>query len=70
MAQDLWPSIRLHGIKIIIKLHGGKHPGIRLLNIKPHGIMLHGTKLLGINGLSSDLYLPIMVVNPRTNPSL
>jgi hypothetical protein len=34
-AQDLWPSIRLHGIR----LYGIKLQGIRLLNIKPHGIM-------------------------------
>jgi len=50
--------------QIIIKLHGVKRPGVRLLNIKPHGIMLHCTRLL-----SSNLYLPIMVANPRTNPS-
>jgi hypothetical protein len=31
--------------------------------------MLHCTRLLSISGLSSDLYLPIMVANPRTNPS-
>jgi hypothetical protein len=50
MAQDLWPSIRLHGI--------------RFLNIKPLGLIHHSTR-----HLSSDLYLPIIVANPRPNPS-
>jgi hypothetical protein len=36
-AQDLWPSIRLHGIKLIIRLYGIKLQDIRLLNIKPLG---------------------------------
>jgi hypothetical protein len=68
-AQDLWPSIRLHGIKLRgislpFKLHGIKLQGTRLFNIKPHGIMPHGAKLL-----SRDLFLPIKVANPRiTNP--
>jgi len=55
-AQDLWPLIRLYGIKL---------QGIRLLNIKPLGIMLHGARLLSISGLSRDLFLPIIVANPR-----
>jgi len=41
-AQDLWPSIRLHGISLFIMLHGIKHQGIGPLNIKPLGIMHHG----------------------------
>jgi hypothetical protein len=65
MAQDLWPSIRLHGIM----LHGIKHQGIRLLNIKPLGLMHHDTRQLSISGLSSDLYLSIIVANLRPNPS-
>jgi len=63
-AQDLWPSIRL-----LIMLHGIKYQGIRPLNIKPLGLMHHGTRHLSISGLSSDLYLPIIVANPRSNPS-
>jgi hypothetical protein len=69
MAQDLWPSIRLHGIRLLIMLHGIKHQGIRPLNIKPIGLMHHGTRHLSINSLSSDLYLPTIVANQRTNPS-
>jgi len=43
--------------------------GIKLPNIKPHGIMPHGARLLSINGLNRDLFLPIIVENPRpTNP--
>jgi hypothetical protein len=69
-TPDLWPNIRLHGIRLLIMLHGIKHQGIRLPNIKPLGIMHHGARLLNISGLSSDLYLPIIVANPRsTNPS-
>jgi hypothetical protein len=41
-----------------------KHQGIRSLGIKPLIIMHHGTR-----HLSSDLYLPIIVANPRPNPS-
>jgi hypothetical protein len=69
-AQDLWPSIRLHGIRLLIRLQG-----IRLLNIKPHGIktqgiMPHGTRLLSISGLSRDLFLLSKIANQRlTNPS-
>jgi hypothetical protein len=60
LAQDLWPSIRLHGIKL---------QGIRLFIIKPHCIMPHGSRLPSICGLSRDLFLPINVANPRlTNP--
>jgi len=69
MAQYLWPSIRVHGIRLLIMLHGIKHQGIRPLNIKPLGLMHHGTRHLSISGLSSNLYLPIVVANPRTNPS-
>jgi hypothetical protein len=70
MSQDLWLSIRLHGTGLLIMLHGIKHQGIKLLNIKPLGIMNHNARLLSISGLSSDLYLPIIVANPRsTNPS-
>jgi len=64
MAQNLWPSIRL-----LIRLHGIKLQGIRLLNIKPLGIMLNGARLLSTSGLSRDLFLRIIVANPRpTNP--
>jgi hypothetical protein len=69
MAQDLWLSIRLYGTRLLIMLHGIKHQGISLLNIKPFGLMYHGTKHLSINGLSSSLYLPIIVANLRPNPS-
>jgi hypothetical protein len=72
--QDLWPSIRLHriklqGIRLPIKLQG-----IKLLNIKPYGIksqgiMPHGTRLLSINDLSKDLFLPIKITNPSTSKS-
>jgi hypothetical protein len=56
MAQDLWSSIR--------------HHGIRLLGIKTQGIMPHGAKLPSISDLSRDLFLPIIVANPKpTNPS-
>jgi len=65
MAQDLWPCSRLHGIM----LHGIKHQGIRLLNIKLLGLMLHVTRHHSISGLNSDLYLPIIVANPRPNPN-
>jgi hypothetical protein len=74
-TQDLWPSIRLHGIrlqgiKLPIRLHGIKLQDIRLLNIKPHGIksqgiMPHGARLPNINGLNKDLFLPIRVANPK-----
>jgi hypothetical protein len=68
-AQDHWPSIRLHGIRLLIRLHGIKLQGIRLLNIKPLGIMLNGARLLSTSGLSRDLFLRIIVANPRpTNP--
>jgi hypothetical protein len=47
---------------------GIKLQGIRLLT-SPIGIMLHGAKLLSINDLSRDLFLPIIVANPSpTNP--
>jgi hypothetical protein len=42
-----------------------------LVNIKPHGIMSHGTRLLNISCLSRDLFLPIIVANSRpTNPGI
>jgi hypothetical protein len=69
-AQDLWPSIRIHGIKLQgIRLHGNKLQGIGLLNIRPHGIIPHGARLLSTSGLCRDLFLPTKVANPRlTNP--
>jgi hypothetical protein len=73
-AQDLWPSIGLHGIRLLIRLHGIKLQNLRPLNIKSHGIktqgiMPHDARLLNISGLSRDLFLPIIVANPRpTNP--
>jgi len=74
-AQDLWPSIRLHGIWILTKFHGIKLQGIRLLikshGIKTPGIMPQGARLLSISGLSKDFFLPIIVANPSsTNPSI
>jgi hypothetical protein len=70
MAQDLWPNIRFHDIKVLTRLNGIKLHGIRLL-IKPHGIKLQGSKRLSINGLNKDLFLPIIVANPSsTNPSI
>jgi hypothetical protein len=68
-AQDLWPSIRLHGIRLLIMLHGIKHQGIGPLNIKPIGLTHHGTRHRSISDLSNDLYLPIIMANPRPNPS-
>lgn len=79
-AQNLWPSIRLHGIKLqVIKLpikhHGIKLQDIMLLNIKPYGIksqgiMPYGARLFSISGLSRNLFLPSKMVNQRlTNPS-
>jgi hypothetical protein len=73
-AQDLWPSIRLHGIRLFIRLHGIKLQNLRPLIIKSHGIktqgiMPHDARLLSISGLCRDLFLPIIVANPRpTNP--
>jgi hypothetical protein len=52
------------------KQRSRKNPGIRLLNIKPHGIMPHDARLLNVSSLSSNLHLPVIVANPRpTNPS-
>jgi len=62
MAQDLWLSIRLLGIRHPIKYHGDKHQGI---SIKPLGLML-----LSISGLSSGLYQPITMALTRANPSI
>jgi hypothetical protein len=50
-TQDLWPSIKIHGIKL---------PSIKL-----QGIMPHGARLPSISDLSRDLFLPIRVSNPR-----
>jgi hypothetical protein len=63
MALDLQPSIRLHGIKHLIKHHGDKHhgdkhQGIKLINIKHLGFMLLGFRYLSISGLSNGLHLP------------
>jgi hypothetical protein len=60
MAPDLWPSIRLHGIRLLII----KHQDIKLL-----GLMHHDTMHLSISGLSSDLYQPIIVAPQRSNLS-
>jgi hypothetical protein len=73
-AQDLWPSIRLHGIRplirLFIRLHGIKLQGIRLHGIKTQGIMPHCPRLLSISSLSRDLFLPSKMANQRlTNPS-
>jgi hypothetical protein len=57
IAQDLW----LHGIR----LHGIRIQGIRLYGIETQGIMPHSAKLPNISGLSRDLFLPIIVANPR-----
>jgi hypothetical protein len=45
-ALDLWPNIRLHGIR-------------------PHIIRLHDIKLLSISGNNNNLFLPIIMANPR-----
>jgi hypothetical protein len=64
-AQDPWPSIRICGIRLLIKLHGIKPHGI-----KTQGIMPHDARLLSISGLSRDLLLPRKMKNKRlTNPS-
>jgi hypothetical protein len=52
-AQDLWPNIRVHGFRLLIRLYGIKLQGTRLLNIKPHGIksqsiMPHSARLPSI----------------------
>jgi hypothetical protein len=69
IAQDVWPNIKLHGIKLLIRplirLHGIKLQGIRLHGIETQCIMPHSTKLPNISGLKRDLFLPIIVVNPR-----
>jgi hypothetical protein len=70
LAQDLWASIRLHEIKLLIRFHGIKLQSIKLLNIKPHGIksqgiMPHGERLLSISCLMRDLFLPSKMANPR-----
>jgi hypothetical protein len=41
----------------------------RLHGIKLLDLMHHDTRYLGISGLNSDLYQPITMANPRTNPS-
>jgi hypothetical protein len=62
MALDLWLSIRLPGIRHLIKYHGDKLQGI---SIKPLGLIL-----LSISGLSSGLYQPITEALTRANPSI
>jgi hypothetical protein len=62
MIQGIWhPSIRLHGIK----LQEIKLPSIKLHGIEFQGIRPYGTRLLSINGLNRDLFLPIRMANPR-----
>jgi len=58
MALDLWPSIRLHGIRHFIKHHGDKHEGIKLINIKHLDLMLLGSRHLSISGLNNGLQRP------------
>jgi hypothetical protein len=53
----------------LLKAQKAKHQGIRLFSIKLLGLMHHDTWHLSIRDLSSDLYLPITVANPRSNPS-
>jgi hypothetical protein len=74
LAQDLWPSIKLQGIRLPIRLHGIKLQGIKLLNIKPYGIksqaiMPHSSRLLSISNFTRDLFLPIKIANPSTSKS-
>jgi hypothetical protein len=70
-APDLWPSIKIQGIRLpIIRLHGiklqdSRLPSIKLHGIKFQGIMLHGARLPSISGLSRDLFLPIKMASPR-----
>jgi hypothetical protein len=58
MALDLRPNIKLHGIRHLIKYHGDKHQGIKLINIKHLGLMLLGSRYLSISGLSNGLHRP------------
>jgi hypothetical protein len=51
LAQDLWPSKRLQGI--------------RPSSIKLQGIRPHGAKLPSTSNLSRDLFLSIRMANPR-----
>jgi hypothetical protein len=44
-------------------------PSIKLYGIKPHGIRTHGIRLLSINGINSDLFLPIRMANSRKKKS-
>jgi hypothetical protein len=62
MALDLWLSIRLPGIRHLIKYHGDKLQGI---GIKPLGPIL-----LSIRGLSGGLYQPITEALTRANPNI
>jgi len=55
LAQDLWPSIRLHGFK---------PPGIKLHGIKFNAIKPHCDRLLSISRLNKDLVLLIRMANP------
>jgi hypothetical protein len=54
MALDLRPNIRLHGIRPLIKYHGDRHQGIKL--IKVLGLMHLGSNYLSISGLCSGLH--------------
>jgi hypothetical protein len=49
------------------KLHSALYlwPSIRPHNIKLHGIRLHGIRILSISNISSNLFLPIRMANPR-----
>jgi hypothetical protein len=59
---ELWPSIRLHGIKLL---------SIRLLGIRSHNIRPYDIWLLNISSINNDLFLPIRMPNPRkTNKAL
>jgi hypothetical protein len=70
-AKDLWPSIKIQGIRVLsIRLHGIKLQEIKLPSIKLHGIMFqgimpHGARLPSISSLSRDFFLPIRMANPR-----
>jgi hypothetical protein len=55
-AQDLWPNIKIHGIRL---------PSIKLHGIKFQGIMPHDARLPSISGLSRYLFLAIRMANLR-----
>jgi hypothetical protein len=60
MELLLRPSIRLHGIKLLII----KHQDIKFL-----GLMHHDTRHLSISVLNRGLYQPIIVAPQRPNLS-